>query len=483
MLSSSIRSGDLLGQCSYESLPAARVRRVILAICLFVAVLVATALEWTHLCLAALLGAAAMLLVGVLTPMQAAESLRSGGGTVTLLFGMMLIVRALEASGAFDGLAHRLVTLSGGQGRRLLLGLTLVTVPVAALLPNPSAVLLMAPLVPPMARELKLDFRPLLILMVLAANSASLFTLAGDPALYIVGTGMHWDFIRYLRELGPVAFLVLLVLLATLPFLYRPLWQACHPITYQQPAPAHHRGVLPWLLLVALLMLVLFIVSGSLPLPLDLATVALGCAVAALFISHHSGLKPVDDMLASIDWATLLYFAAVFVLVGGLERSGALDALAAQPAQWVGENVLASSLWLLLVSAALSALIPNIPLVVALTPLLLSACARSGLLGSNGIPLVASQPLFEALMLGVVIGGSASVIGSSSNLVAAGVARQQGARLGSAPGCPMASPRWGFSFRWYGSGVHCLALDGQRALRWRPQRRRIKRNALLVSRP
>ena len=403
---------------------------MILAICLFVAVLVATALEWTHLCLAALLGAAAMLLLGVLSPLQAAESLRSGGGTISLLFGTMLVVRALEASEAFNGLAHRLVELSGGRGQRLLLGLVVLTIPVAAVLPNPSAVLLMAPLIPPMARELKLDFRPLLILMVLAANSASLLTLVGDPALYIIGTGMHWDFARYLRELGPAALLVSLTLIATLPWLYQPLWNARLPLTTRPPAPAHHRGALPWLLLVAVLMLVLFVIGGSLPVPLDPAAVALGGAVATLVISHHSGLKSVDALLASIDWATLLYFAAVFVLVGGLERSGALDALAAQMAQRVSQNILSSSLWLLLLSAALSALIPNIPLVAALTPLLLAACQRSGLLPAGGIPLPAALPLFEALMLGVVIGGSATVIGSSSNLVAAGVARQHGARLG-----------------------------------------------------
>lgn len=403
---------------------------MILALALFVGVLVATALEWTHLCLAALLGAAAMLLFGVLTPLQAAESLRSGGGTIALLFGTMLVVRALEASGAFNGLAHRLVERSGGQGRRLLVGLTLITVPVAALLPNPSAVLLMAPLMPPMARELKLDFRPLLILMVLAANSASLLTLVGDPALYIIGTGMRWNFARYLQELGPAALLMLGVLLATLPWLYRPIWRTHLPVASFQPAPAHHRAALPWLFLVALLMLALFVVGGSLPIPLDPAAVALGGAVATLFISHHSGLKSVDDLLASIDWATLLYFASVFVLVGGLERSGALDTLAIQLAHRVSENVLTSSLWLLIVSAALSAVIPNIPLVAALTPLLLSACERSGLLGVDGVPVAAAFPLFEALMLGVVIGGSATVIGSSSNLVAAGVARQQGSRLG-----------------------------------------------------
>ena len=281
---------SLRPQCSNEQTSIGDLQRVILAICLFVGVLVATALEWTHLCLAALLGAAAMLLLGILSPLQAAESLRSGGGTIALLFGMMLVVRALEASEAFNGLAHRLVELSGGQGKRLLLGLVLITVPVAAVLPNPSAVLLMAPLIPPMARELKLDFRPLLILMVLAANSASLLTLVGDPALYIIGTGMHWDFARYLRELGPAAFLVLLSLLATLPWLYGPLWKAQLPVTTLQPKPAHHRSALPWLLLVAVLMLVLFVVGGSLPAPLDPAAVALMALLllAALLLSARS---------------------------------------------------------------------------------------------------------------------------------------------------------------------------------------------------
>lgn len=119
----------------------------------------------------------------------------------------------MEASGTFNGLAHRLVELSGGNGKLMVP----ITVPVAALLPNPSAVLLMAPLIPPLAREIKLDFRPLLIVMVLAANSASLFTLVGDPAPYSIGARMRWNFARYLRELGPAAPLVLPTLLTPWP--------------------------------------------------------------------------------------------------------------------------------------------------------------------------------------------------------------------------------------------------------------------------
>ena len=402
---------------------------MLLALAIFVAVLLATALEWTHLSIAALLGATAMLLLGILTPQQAIASLNSGGGTIALLFGMMLIVRALESSGAFQGLAHRLGEISGGEGKRLLLGLVLVSIPIGALLPNPSAVLLLAPLLPPMARELKIDFRPLLILMVLATNSASLLTLIGDPALYIIGSGMHWGFNDYLRQVSPVALLVLAAILPTLPWLYRPIWNARLQPSAVRPLPAHHRGALPWLSGVGLLMLVLFVTGQALPGHLDPAAVALGGAVATLLISHHSGLKSVDGLLASIDWGTLLYFAAVFVLVGGLEHSGALNSLASQLAQGVQANLVGSSLWLLWISALISALVPNIPVVAALTPLLLTACSDSGFVVA-GVPTSHALPLFEALMLGVVIGGSATVIGSSSNLVAAGVARQQGSSLG-----------------------------------------------------
>ena len=417
---------------------------MLLALGIFVLVLLATALEWTHLSIAALLGATAMLLLGILSPPQAVASLTSGGGTIALLFGMMLVVRALESSGAFNGLAHQLVQWSGGQGHRLLLGLVILTVPVAAVLPNPSAVLLIAPLLPPLARELNLDFRPLLILMVLAANSASLLTLVGDPAIYIIGTGMGWNFLHYLQQITPVALLVIGALLLTLPLLYRKIWHTKLPITTIKPRPAHHKEALPWLLAVAALMLVLFVTGDSLPIPLDPSAVALGGAVATLFISHHSGLRSVDQLLADIDWATLIYFAAIFVLVGGLDRSGALNSLASQMAQRVTGNLWASSMWLLLVSAALSALIPNIPLVAALTPLLLAACRQGGL-WTAGIPAEAAFPLFEALMLGVVIGGSATVIGSSSNLVAAGVARQHQSRIG---------------FRtWLGFGLPTVALQ------------------------
>jgi Na+/H+ antiporter NhaD/arsenite permease-like protein len=166
----------------------------LLAVATFVAVLLATAAGVTHLTAAALLGAVLLLATGVLTMPEAVQSVALSQGTLTLLFGMMVLVRALEATGVFAVVAHRLLPLSRGKGSRLLIGVVMLTTVICAWLPNATTVLLIGPLLPPLAREVKLDPRPLLILLVLTANSAGLLTLIGDPATYIVGTGLGLSF-------------------------------------------------------------------------------------------------------------------------------------------------------------------------------------------------------------------------------------------------------------------------------------------------
>lgn len=121
---------------------------------------------------------------------------------------------------------------------------------------------------------------------------------------------------------------------------------------------------------------------------------AIAGAALSLLIAHQSRLARVERLLAEVDWSTLISFAAVFVLIGGLSNTGVLAGLA--------------------FTGMLSAGIPNIPLVAALTPVLQQSCQQGCL------------PLFMALMLGGTLGGNAPLIGASANLVGAGIARQEG---------------------------------------------------------
>lgn len=202
----------------------------VLAIAIFVAVILAASFELTDLTVVALVGAMLLVLTGQLTMPEAVASIAKAHGTLALLFGMMVLVQALEATGAFNGLAHRVVLASRGDGRRLLLGIMLLTSPICAVLPNATTVMLLAPLLPPLAKELKLDPRPLLLLLVLTANSAGLLTLVGDPATYIVATGLGFSFGQYFSQLSLGGLISLLVIVPTLPWLYRSIWTARFPV-------------------------------------------------------------------------------------------------------------------------------------------------------------------------------------------------------------------------------------------------------------
>ena len=114
----------------------------------------------------------------------------------------MVMVRAFEPTGIFAYLATQMVRLAGGQGKRLLLGIVAITTPICAVLPNATTVMLLAPLLPPIAAELGVNFVPLLILLVLVANSAGLLTLVGDPATFIVGDAINISFLDYLKSLS-----------------------------------------------------------------------------------------------------------------------------------------------------------------------------------------------------------------------------------------------------------------------------------------
>jgi len=192
-------------------------------------------------------------------------------------------------------------------------------------------------------------------------------------------------------------------------------------------------------------MLGLFIGGDLLPVPLTPDVVALLGASVSLTIVRVGRLLPVERLLADLDWSTLIYFMAVFVLIGSLERTGVLATVALGLADLVGKDLFLSSLLLLVATALLSAVVPNIPLLAALTPLLLETCEQQGF----AAPPI---PLFAALMLGGTLGGNATLIGASANLVAAGIARHEGVAI---------------SFRgWLRTSLPTVALQLAAAVLW-----------------
>ena len=403
----------------------------------FISVMVLMITERLHLTIAALLGALLLVLFNVLTLEEATAYIGQSHATLALFLGVMIMVRSFEPTLVFDYLATRIVVLAKGQGKRLLLGIVAITAPICAVLPNATTVMLLAPLIPPIANDLSIDFIPLLILMVFVANSAGLITLVGDPATFIVGDAVNVSFIDYLGKLSLGGFIAVFTVVCTLPFLFRSIWnQQLNDLEHLPQPKINHPRMLVLGGIVVALVLIFFVVGESMPVPISPATVALLGAALCLMITHHSGIDSIQNILRDVDWSTLLFFMSIFVLIGGLEKTGVISGAAGLLAFILGKNIALGSILLLLVVGLLSSLIPNIPLVVAMVPLLKEYLVNVGFMSADLLdPTFTGDypaevlPLFYAMMFGATLGGNGTLFGASSNVVAAGIAEQHGKPL------------------------------------------------------
>jgi len=192
----------------------------VLAVVVFLGALAAIALEWTHRTKVALLGAAVVVVAGVIDEHHAIEAV--DWSTLGLLVGMMIIVGLTERTGVFTYIALRVAQLSGGRPVRLVFLLALVTGVMSAFLDNLTAILLVVPITLLLADLLRVSPIPLVLVEVLASNIGGTATLIGDPPNIMIGSARpELSFLDFIVNLAPVAFFTLLTVTAGLAFLYR----------------------------------------------------------------------------------------------------------------------------------------------------------------------------------------------------------------------------------------------------------------------
>ncbi|BBD60291.1 hypothetical protein NIES2109_30880 [Nostoc sp. HK-01] len=411
--------------------------QALLSILTFLGVIILVMTEWIHLTIAALLGALLLVFTNVMTLKEAVGYIGNSHGTLGLFFGVMVLVRAFEPTKIFDYLATQIVILAKGDGKRLLLSIVGIVTPICAVLPNATTVMLLAPLIPPMAQEIGINFVPLLILMVFIANSAGLLTLVGDPATFIVGDAINISFTEYLWQLSLGGVLAVITVVATLPFLFRKIWHSKLDNLEELPhTQINHPRVVAVGAVIIASVLVFFVIGESLPVPISPAAVALLGAALALLLSHHTRIDTVNNILRDVDWSTLIFFMSIFVLIGGLEKTGVINSLSGFLAIFLGKNIVLGSLFLLFFVGILSSVVPNIPLVVAMVPLIKQylvtvELAPAEVLAQDYQGQFPAEvlPLFYAMMFGATLGGNGTLVGASSNIVAAGISEQHGRRI------------------------------------------------------
>jgi Na+/H+ antiporter NhaD/arsenite permease-like protein len=286
------------------------------------------------------------------------------------------------------------------------------------------------------ARSLEVEFAGPMVLAAIVSNSAGLLTLVGDPATFLVGSSLGMTFGQYLRQMSLGGLFAILVIVPLLPRLMPEVWNARRVLPAEKPqATIKQPGFAVLALSVLLLMIALFVLGEDFPWKITPPAVAIIGASLALLVAYGVHVEPVDNVIRDIDWKTLLFIASIFCLVQGLIKTGLLQGLALRLSGWFGTGFTLVALVLLAGVGMLSSLLANIPVVAA------SLIMTKGyLVAVEAVPETALSsgflawpamviPIFIAMMFGGTLGGNATLIGASSNVVSSGICAREGSRV------------------------------------------------------
>ncbi|MEV6983979.1 ArsB/NhaD family transporter [Sphaerisporangium sp. NPDC051017] len=394
----------------------------IAAVAVFTVAYILIATERIHRTAAALGGAGLMLLIHAANARSAFFSEHSGvdWNVIFLLLGMMVIVGVLRQTGVFEYVAIWAAKRARGRPFRLMVMLVLITAVASALLDNVTTVLLVAPVTFLVCDRLALPAAPFLIAEVMGANIGGTATLVGDPPNIIIASRAGFTFNDFLVHLAPLVVVLLVVLLALCRWLFRSAF-AYDAARAAEIMKLHEREAIrdPRLLWQSLAVLAVVVAAFVLhPVlhyePSVVALLGAGLLVAATRVT-------VEDALRDVEWATLVFFMGLFIMVGALVETGVIGQVSQAAASATEGRLGLASMGLLWGSAALSGIVDNIPYVATMSPIVADLAHAAGPRG---------DVLWWALALGADLGGNATAVGASANVVVLGIAARNGVRIG-----------------------------------------------------
>ena len=363
--------------------------------------------------LAALLGGSLVVILGIVDQETAFDAIDLN--VIFLLTGMMVLAGILRRTGFFQWLAIRAVKVAGGEPYRLLIVLSLVCAGLSAFLDNVTTVVLIAPVTLYIATVLRLSPVPFLISEILASNIGGTATLIGDPPNILIGSAAGLGFDAFLVHMAPAAVLILLAFLAMTRWFFGRDF-AVHAEVRDAVLALDEREVVsdPRLLAISLTVIGATLVGFLFARPLGLeagAIALLGAAVLSVLARLEA-----EAVLREVEWTTLFFFVGLFMLVEAIVHVGIVDAVADGLVAVTGGDPTVTTLGLIWLSGVASAIIDNIPYTATMIPVVQG-------LGASGIPI---EPLWWALALGACLGGNATIVGASANVVVANLAGRAG---------------------------------------------------------
>lgn len=363
---------------------------------------------------------------------QVGESAESSTGinwaTIIFIAGMMVMVEGMGKAGFFRWLCLRIAKAVNYKTIPIFITFMIMSFGLAMFIDSITVILFLAAVTVELARLLKFDPVPMIIAEIFCANLGGSATMCGDPPNIIIGTSMGYSFADFVINTGLIAVLALVITVLYFYFCFRKqLSVSGGDITsYPDPKDAIQNkkafGISCVIFACAVVLLVTHAQTG-----LTVATIGLFIGIVTLIAAGKDAL----ELLKKVDYQTLLFFIGLFVVVGGLEQTGILKIIADFIAKVSGSNTLLMIAIVLWVSAIASAFIDNIPFAATMIPIIRDLSVMQG---------VDLSVLAWTLAMGTDIGGSATPIGASANVVGISVAAKDGHMISWGKYCKYAAP-------------------------------------------
>ena len=362
----------------------------------------------------------------------ASESASTGINWATILFvaGMMLMVESMGRAGFFRWLCLFIAKKVHYKTIPIFITFMVMSFILAMFIDSITVIMFLAAVTAELARLLRFDPIPLILSEIFCANLGGSATMCGDPPNIIIGTSLGYTFFDFVTNTGFIAVISLIFVVIYFYFCFRKelgrRLEDAENLTCPEPGEAIHSkkdfAVSCVIFGAAVLLLVTHAQTG-----LTVATIGVGIGLVSLLTAGREAGK----MLRQVDYKTLLFFIGLFIVVGGLEKTGILGLIANFIAAVSGDNLIIMVAIVLWISAVASAFVDNIPFAATMIPVIQSLAETQG---------VSLSILAWALALGTDIGGSATPIGASANVVGLSIAAKNGHMVGWGRYCKYAVP-------------------------------------------
>jgi Na+/H+ antiporter NhaD/arsenite permease-like protein len=337
--------------------------------------------------------------------------------TIIFIAGMMVMVAGMERVGFFRWLCLLAARLVGCRVMPLLMSFMVISGFLSMFIDSITVMLFLAMVTIELARLLKFDPIPMIIAEIFAANTGGAATMSGDPPNIIIGTGLGYNFMDFAVNTGLIVLICLILVCIYYYFILRKsLKQGTNPGEMMKVCPFPRSAITDRRLFFINTGIFIFTIALIITHAESGLSVALIGVIAAA-LTLLANLKNGKSIFKAVNWQTLAFFIGLFICVGGLEQTGVLEKIAKFISDTSGGNILIAIPIILWFSAFASALIDNIPFAATMVPII----KQLSIVGGMHL-----QPLAWSLALGTDLGGNATPIGASANVVGTSVSHKEG---------------------------------------------------------